>query len=328
MDASPRSSTHETQQTPAATTDDACYRLIAQIILKETESGRDNKGHVFGLQVFEGSSFLSLKEKLWSFVFDYVQPLAHYTGLPKVWSIQTTPPSIADFDMYVSFKLNKQVIPTEDKLKKRLLKNKNETFTVLIYKWGLNIRSTSDLMEFRKACIDPVSVDRAGAADEQQQQEIVEQLRTYWGEHYEAFDATWRIWASHIHTKRAQHNVAREIQRPPPTQLLHLFTAKTSGVHARIAELEQNTNMAMDIVESCLEDHTRLISYWKTAVESMELRFDAIKESLVTKRRCLQSFARDLPCRDDTAVLSLHTIPNLPDLDHAYENDNYDDERA
>ncbi|KAH9088011.1 hypothetical protein Ae201684P_015540 [Aphanomyces euteiches] len=139
MDASPRSSTHETQQPPAATTDDACYRLIAQIILKETESGRDNKGHVFGLQV---------------------------------WSIQTTPPSIADFDTYVSFKLNKQVIPTEDKLKKRLLKNKNETLS---------------------ACIDPVSVDRAGAADEQQQQEIVEQLRAYWGEHYEALDATWRM---------------------------------------------------------------------------------------------------------------------------------------
>ncbi|CAK4679983.1 unnamed protein product [Aphanomyces euteiches] len=153
MDASPRSSTHETQQTPAATTDDACYRLIAQIILKETESGRDNKGHVFGLQVFQASSFLSLKQKLWSFVFDYVQPLAHYTGLPKVWSIQTTPPSIADFDTYVSFKLNKQVIPTEDKLKKRFLKNKNETFIVLIYKWGLNIRSTSGLMEFRNALI-------------------------------------------------------------------------------------------------------------------------------------------------------------------------------
>ncbi|KAH9091256.1 hypothetical protein LEN26_018818 [Aphanomyces euteiches] len=307
MDASPRSSTHETQQTPAATTDDACYRLIAQIILKETESGRDNKGHVFGLQVFQASSFLSLKQKLWSFVFDYVQPLAHYTGLPKVWSIQTTPPSIADFDTYVSFKLNKQVIPTEDKLKKRFLKNKNETFI---------------------KCIDPVSVDRAGAADEQQQQEIVEQLRAYWGEHYEAFDATWRMWASHIHTKRAQHNVAREIQRAQPTQLLHLFTAKTRGFRARIAEFEQNTNMAVDIVESCLEDHARLISYWKTAVESMELRFDAIKESLVKKRRCLQSFARDLPCRDDTAVLALHTIPNLPDLDRAYENDNYDDERV
>ncbi|KAG9415747.1 hypothetical protein AC1031_000125 [Aphanomyces cochlioides] len=222
MGASPRSSTHETQQTPAATTDDACYRLIAQIILKETVSGRDSKGHVFGLQVFEGSSFLSLKEKLWSFVFDYIQPLAHYTGVVN----SNDTPSIADFDMYVSFKLNKQVIPTEDKLKKRLLKNKNETFTVLIYKWGLNIRSTSDLMEFRKACIDPVSVDRAGAADEQQQQEIVEQLRTYWGEHYEAFDATWRMCASHIHTKRAQHNVAREIQRQVVFMLVLLSSSK------------------------------------------------------------------------------------------------------
>ncbi|KAG9400710.1 hypothetical protein AC1031_010149 [Aphanomyces cochlioides] len=132
-----------------STTEAIHYRLVAQIILKETEAGRDNKGHLFDLQVFEGSSVSSIKTKLWSFIHGYLQPIALYTGLPKVWSIQTTQPSMADFDKYVSFKLNKQIITTGERLKHRLLKHKNETFTVLVYKWGVNIRSTTDLIEFK-----------------------------------------------------------------------------------------------------------------------------------------------------------------------------------
>ncbi|CAK4907133.1 unnamed protein product [Aphanomyces euteiches] len=330
MVAAAQSLTHMNPSHSLPAEDSTCgatnYRMIAQVILKETESGRDNKGNVFGPQVFEGSSFSSIKEKLWTFTLEYLQPLAHYTGLPKVWSIQTAPPTMCDFDKYVSFKHNKQIISTDDKLKKRLQKNPNETITVLTYKWGVNIRSTSDLIEFKKTCIEPVSVDRAGAADEEQQQEIVEQLRHYWADHYDAFDATWRMWASLIHAKRAQYNVSREVQRPPPAQLIHLFTATTSGIHSRLDELDRNIKMAMDTVDSCIEDYKAIEAYWKTCVDSMEIRLDAFKKSLETKKKCLESFARDLPCRRDTETAQFTTIPNIPDNDHAYEYEGEDDE--
>ncbi|CAK4272401.1 unnamed protein product, partial [Aphanomyces euteiches] len=170
--------------------------MVTQFILKETESGRDNKGHVFATQVFDGPSISSIKDKLWMFAVAHLQPLAMYTGLPKQWTIQTAPPSIDQFNKFIVFKLNKHIIPNEDKLKQRLVKNQNETFTVLIYKWGINIRSASDLLELKKACVDPISVVRAGAAHEAEQQEIVQQLQhEKWDEHYEAYEATWRMWA-------------------------------------------------------------------------------------------------------------------------------------
>ncbi|KAG9402925.1 hypothetical protein AC1031_006466 [Aphanomyces cochlioides] len=81
------------------------YRMVVQVILKETESGRDNKGHSFGSQVIEGSSIVIIKEKLWRFVLSHLQPQALYTGLPKA------PPTFEDFDKYIAFKFNKLIIP-------------------------------------------------------------------------------------------------------------------------------------------------------------------------------------------------------------------------
>ncbi|CAK4940769.1 unnamed protein product [Aphanomyces euteiches] len=254
MDTSAPSSMNDDSEVPNGP--NQSYRMVTQFILKETESGRDNKGHVFATQVFDGPSISSIKDKLWMFAVAHLQPLAMYTGLPKQWTIQTAPPSIDQFNKFIVFKLNKHIIPNEDKLKRRLVKNQNETFTVLIYKWGINIRSASDLLELKKACVDPISVVRAGAAHEAEQQEIVQQLQhEKWDEHYEAYEATWRMWASIIHSKRAQYNVANEIIRPPPAKLIHLFTPTASGVHHHIETLRANKNMGLDVVLSCLEQH-------------------------------------------------------------------------
>ncbi|KAG9400709.1 hypothetical protein AC1031_010148 [Aphanomyces cochlioides] len=128
-----------------------------------------------------------------------------------------------------------------------------------------------------------------------------------------------------IHAKRAHYNVSQEIQRPPPRELLYLFRATASGVHERINELQQNMDMALEIVDSCLENFAEMKTYWKTANDAMEMRFDAFKNSLETKKSCLQAFARNLPCRNDMDIDHLNTIPNIEDIDHIIEDDDDED---
>ncbi|CAK4086341.1 unnamed protein product [Aphanomyces euteiches] len=324
-EAQTRSTAHEDIQTaPTTHASFSTFRMVAQVILQETESGRDNKGHAFAPQVFEGASLSMIKERIWDFILMHLQPLATYTGLPKVWSVSSTPPTISDIDKYIVFKFNKQIITDEEKLKKRVVKNKNETFTVITYKWGCSIKSSTDLLEFKTACIDPVSVDRAGADDENQQV-LVQQLKDQWGDRYQAHEPVWRMWASMIYSKRAQFNVPQEIKRPPPRDLLLLFTPTATRLQGHVNNLEETANMGIDVVRSCLEEHQELRLFLKTTMESLEAHMDAMKEVLDTKLRCFESFARSAPCRHDPSSALLNVIPNVPDIDHAYQLDTDDD---
>ncbi|KAG9409618.1 hypothetical protein AC1031_019882 [Aphanomyces cochlioides] len=232
--------------------------------------------------------------------------MATYSGRPKVWSIKQSEPSFEDFDDYVAFKLNKVIISNEEKLKKRLLKNSNETFTVIVYKWVQ-------------------TVDRAGAADEEQQQCLVNQLKERWGNSYDAHEAVWRIWASLIHSRRARYQIASEVNKPPPPELFRLFTPTSTRLQAHNNQVIQNINFGKDIVQSRLEEHARLKEFLKTAMNTLDMRLDAMKDVLDTKMWLLEAFGRDLPCRDGEMADFLHVIPNIPDNDHVYQ-DGDDDE--
>ncbi|KAH9108269.1 hypothetical protein LEN26_003613 [Aphanomyces euteiches] len=80
--------------------DTSTYKILTKVILKETESGRDNKEHAFPIQIHQDSRIQSIKEQIWQFVAPH--------------SIDASPPTPEDFDQYVVFKHYKQIITEED----------------------------------------------------------------------------------------------------------------------------------------------------------------------------------------------------------------------
>ncbi|KAH9143434.1 hypothetical protein AeRB84_012564 [Aphanomyces euteiches] len=267
------------------------YRFRADVIVKETVYGRDHNGKRLQPQVFEGSSWEAIKERIFEFSRANIVSMANYTSDPREWSVSTDVPTVLDFESFITIKMGRnQFKPTSiTQAHQYLVDYVERVFTVVIFKWGNKINSAADLQEFNRQCVAPQNQDRAGAAAEALHQQTVQELKTQWNGFYTAYESTWRMWAAHI-LKRPTHEDDVLVTRPPPVHMIHLFESAPNSAQTRNESLQRSLTLAQDVVDSCLED----INVLMKDAETLVLRAKSCFEMLQAKKSIIGSFTREL----------------------------------
>ncbi|KAJ8540570.1 hypothetical protein ON010_g12656 [Phytophthora cinnamomi] len=114
------------------------------------------------------------------------------------WSILEL--DINDRTKMMQFKYKRHLIDsdkTEQQWNSWLISLEKEAVVVrvllYIYEYVSTIATLQALVSFKKACIDPVATDRAGAASESPLQEIADQLQQRWSSTFQGAAILWRI---------------------------------------------------------------------------------------------------------------------------------------
>ncbi|KAH9156593.1 hypothetical protein AeRB84_001503 [Aphanomyces euteiches] len=311
-------------QSPAPVQVTQLYRMRVDILVKETVYSRDHNGKRLPPHIFEASSWESMKYSIFEHSRTHIVSMANYISDPREWSVSNEQPTVQDFDSFISIKMGRdQFKPINDtQAHNYLVDHVDRTFTVIIFKWGNRINSAADLQEFQRQCVAPQVQDRAGAAAEALHQQMVESLKTAWEGVYTAYEATWRMWASHI-LKRPTHEHEALISRHPPMQMIHLFESVPNGAQRRIEDLQRNLRAARDVVDACIED----VSVLMKDAENLSVRIKACFQMLTAKRDIIDSFSREVMPSDvdENFHRLLHTIPNVGDVEHQEESQEIDE---
>ncbi|KAG9399021.1 hypothetical protein AC1031_012456 [Aphanomyces cochlioides] len=178
-------------------------------------------------------------------------------------------------------------------------------------------KPSHDLQELQDQCILPEIRDRAGAAAEQLQQDMVCLLKSKWSTHLEAFDSAWRMWAAAI-LKRPRHLHARLVEDQPPSNMLHLFRSTQNNAERRCERIQQSLTLAREVVQSSLQDYATL----EIDIGVILLRVRSFAAVMAAKEQMIEAFLLDMSVPHVVEDLSIIVgdIPNMDDTQHAEED--------
>ncbi|KAG9399960.1 hypothetical protein AC1031_011426 [Aphanomyces cochlioides] len=278
---------YNTRSSPAS----ALYKMRVDINVKETVCARDHSGKRLAPYVFEAATSSSMRTQIFDHCAPQMRSKASYVDDPRMWTVDDSPPTHDDFD---SFK------PTSDGHAQRyLMEHQNQTFTIIVFKWGNLIKNANDLQQFQVQCIQVPIRDREGAVAESMHQTM----------------ATWRMWAAGI-LKKSLHLHSSLAAMPPPSNMLRLFERVATAADELIPQVQQNLHLSSDTVDSCLEDLVVL----KDATKELVRRVETMIESMKSKKRIIEAISCDVRRNSDENIAdAIHSIPNAKDTDHAEE---------
>ncbi|KAG9398968.1 hypothetical protein AC1031_012344 [Aphanomyces cochlioides] len=279
--------------------DPTLFRLRADIHVKDTVCGRDSKGKRLPQQ----------------HCLPHIHRKATPDGEPRVWVVNTETPSVEDFDSFVSIKMGRYFFKPASTAQahRYIVEHQSSTFVIAIFKWGNQVNTASDYQQFQDQCIRPQEQDRAGAAAESMHNAMVQTLKEKWGSTYTSYESNWRMWASSI-LKTPSHQHESHVSNPPPLQMLHLFVPVPNSAQVRNENIQQSMAVALDVVDTCLEDFCSLKRFVVDVVSRIESDIIALR----AKRRTIQGFLQEItPIAQRTDLVNLlHTIPNIEDEEH------------
>ncbi|KAG9414284.1 hypothetical protein AC1031_013481 [Aphanomyces cochlioides] len=276
---------------------------------------RDHSGKRLAPHVFEAMSWEAMKSAIFEHCRPHINNKASYFDDPRVWSVSEETPTIADFDSFIAIKMGRNAFrPTSTVLAHRYMSDHvNKTYIVIVFKWGNQIVNSNDFQQFQEQCIQVPLRDRSGAAAESLHQETVAQLKQKWSSLYRAFEATWRMWASHMHSHL--------ISLPPPSCMLHLFERVGHGAEERLEQVQHNLSLSNDVVDSCLAD----LGSYKEADSDLLRRIENGIENMQAKKRIIEAVVSDIQASiNPSTVHTAHAIPNCEDIDHEEDESNSD----
>ncbi|RLO09971.1 hypothetical protein DYB28_008186 [Aphanomyces astaci] len=241
--------------------------MTAELFVKDTVCARDHSGKRLTPTTFEGTNWGAIKTQIFDQCRPHMENKASYANAPREWSVSLDPLTYDDFDCFVSIKMGRTPFkPTSSALAQRyLVDHVNETFTVLVYKWGNNINNATE------------SVHQA----------MVVQLKKKWGSVYRASEAAWRIWAAGI-LKKPLYLHAANVGMAPPSNVLSSLQRVPRVADKCLAQ--HNMHLPLTIVNSCLEDLDGL----KGAAQEIVRRLDASMNNLKAQKRMLEAMVADL----------------------------------
>ncbi|KAG9399401.1 hypothetical protein AC1031_011791 [Aphanomyces cochlioides] len=271
--------------------DPTLFRLRADIHVKDTVCGRDSKGKRLPQQVFEGANWPSLKNSIFQHCLPHIQRKATPDGEPRVWVVNTETTTVEDFDSFVSIKMGRYFFKPASTAQahRYIVEHQSSTFVIAIFKWGNQVNTASDYQQFQDQCIRPQEQDRAGAAAESMHNAMVQTLKEKWGSTYTSYESNWRMWASSI-LKTPSHQHESHVSNPPPLQMLHLFVPVPNIAQVRNENIQQSMAVALDVVDTCLEDFCSLKRFMVDVVSRIESDIIALR----AKRRTIQGFLQEI----------------------------------
>ncbi|ETO80015.1 hypothetical protein F444_05374 [Phytophthora nicotianae P1976] len=226
------------------------YRLIVKPIVKQAVSQRDQTGQSCNADTGEWSiAELDIKE--WAAMMQLKLPSRHLVDNDKTehqWNLWLS-----------SIGAGKVAL-------------------LYVYEYGSTIKTFPMLASFKRACIDPVATDRAGAASDVTLQEFA-------------------------------HRVA--IEQPPPGVVARLFRLAEASLEQQISGISRSANLALYCVNAAIAANNQLLQDW----ESFGARITENGKCLVARKDVIQSFIDDVLLPRDGAD-PMERMENIPDVDH------------
>ncbi|ETV69423.1 hypothetical protein H257_14808 [Aphanomyces astaci] len=117
------------------------YTLRADLFVKESVYARDNSGKRLHPHVFEGAQWSNIRASIFDFCSSHMSPKATYVNDPRTWSVSDSPPTLDDFESYISIKLARYHFkPTSnEQAHAYLASHVNSTFTILNATMSLDV---------------------------------------------------------------------------------------------------------------------------------------------------------------------------------------------
>ncbi|KAH9089919.1 hypothetical protein Ae201684P_014674 [Aphanomyces euteiches] len=290
-------------------------QLRAEIFVKDTVGSRDHSEKRLQPQIFEGNSWDGIRSNIFNHCSSHLKSKASYTDEPRIWTISDETRTLNDFDTFISSKLARHHSrPTSsEQANCYLADHASKTFTIIVLKWGNQVNTSNDLQELQDQCILPEARDRAGAAAENLQQDIVTQLKEQWSSHLSGYDSAWRIWAATI-LKRPRHMHPRLVQEQPPSGMLHYFRSVPNSAEHRCERLQRSLTLAREVVETSIRDFSTI----EKDMEILMARVRSYVQTLTTKQEMIDSFLTEVvvPNNEDVIAATLQNIPNIDDTEH------------
>ncbi|KAG9405666.1 hypothetical protein AC1031_003574 [Aphanomyces cochlioides] len=169
----------------------------AELKLKDTLNQRLEKARSLGIVKIRCTTWDEVYEYLWERYSRYFENLAICNRKEEgpIWSIKDGHPTMDEFPKRFSLRLETKQLKSFQNSTQRafILKNKGETFTLSVYKYGNTLVSSPDMVQFEGQCLGPSEVDRAGAAAEEVIQDVMRTLRAEWGHLLVACSGVWRV---------------------------------------------------------------------------------------------------------------------------------------
>ncbi|CAK4744572.1 hypothetical protein LEN26_016432 [Aphanomyces euteiches] len=248
----------QSQTEPAHPTGDALLQFTGDFRLKQITNTRMETADRVGVQLLRGDDWPTIKQRIWDLCSHHIHRRAKLAGVPPVWQLHDEAPTIDEFDDFISLRHIKRTISpwhSNEAAMSTLRRLRNEVILVCVLKWGNQIGNSKQLAQFTETCIQPVELDRAGAASEEHHQSVIADLKAHWGGILTAMEISWRIWANYICSQK-DGNEDELIQKLPPDCVVRQFQAVSSSAQEVVLRIQRQASVASDVVEAMIQDYT------------------------------------------------------------------------
>lgn len=298
--------------TASSTAQQHQLQLVVRPIVKSTVGQRDTSGETLDVFAVNGDTFEALMHKLWLKFSPRVKCQA--VKQDGVWTVDT--PAEASWNKVMQFKGSRHLVDsskTDQAWSRWVVSTRGETIRLMIYEYGMAITKAHDLEEFLDACIRPTVTDRSGAAAESSLRDVVAQLQDVWAATFQASAVVWCMWANHITRGLNRSTWERAILDPPPAYIAALLKPADLPAELQLAQLSHSSFLALEVVNSAIEDNKKQNDIWKAHGELLENQ----RLHLESRKRAIEAIlADDRPTPLSDVIDPLPRLTNVDDVEH------------
>lgn len=190
-----------------------------------------------------------------------------------------------------------------------LLNWAKQTIVVYIHVYSLSMASKDLFVKAKKALIDPMYADRAGAPAISAIDDLVAELQELHKFNFVGTRVAWCLWANHIHAAEP-HLRERLKLGPPSADILHMFNRAPNHPDTVIQDLRANCEIARNVYAT----HLLAINECRTALNDVSATRDQLNLKIDFLDRKLQRLEIHASS-SDTLLNTFHSIVDAEDTD-------------
>ncbi|KAH9150503.1 hypothetical protein AeRB84_006668 [Aphanomyces euteiches] len=318
----PSRNTRSSQNTPPQSQEErdshptCLYEITIEPLVKDTVVQKNSSAKKLGIYVCGGSSWSEIKSKIFQKFCSKCVAIAERDD-EGVWRSHGDGVNEANFARIFSLRVGSHVkkIESEAKMNDWLVLMRRTRLSLSVYKYGNEVVTKDQLLEFTSTCIAPQNPNRSGAPNEATIQEYIARLHSKWDTIWEADNPIWRIWASHI-LKPPQLAWESRVNQMPPPQVMARLRPRSSAQETRLLNFNQTIRTALDIVDGSLQELAQL----RSSVDVVGQRLTLFEQGLNAKREILVAMESDLALIPESEMPHSGIVDddNVHDEDHDF----------
>lgn len=198
---------------------------------------------------------------------------------------------------------------------------------VYVHVYSLSLSNQALFKRAKRALINPLEKDRAGAATNAAVQEIAQQLKAIHRFNFSGRDIHWTIWANAILTAADAHQRESMMHSGPPGKIMDLFHSAPDHPQNVVRRLQSNVSIGLSVNNTTKESVRQLreeldgirplVEQLNAAFERLSTRLEFLEENVKTTDTLLGDVgtAADI-IENEVSQEAYERIEFLDDPDH------------